>query len=246
MENKVVLITGASRGLGKEIALKFAKNKYNVIINYNNSEECANKLKKELELYNVKVSLIKTDISNEQEVKLMIKKILENYNRIDVLVNNAGIAIDTIFEEKTKENFKKILDVNLIGPFLVSKYVSEEMLKRKKGNIINITSTNGIDTYYPESLDYDASKAGLISLTHNLAVKLSPYINVNAIAAGWINTEMNKDMDDEFKKQEEQKILLKRFAEPKEIANVVYFLATEDAKYINNEVIRVDGGTYHV
>ena len=246
MENKVVLITGASRGLGKEIALKFAKNKYNVIINYNNSEECANKLKKELELYNVKVSLIKTDISNEQEVKLMIKKILEKYNRIDVLVNNAGIAIDTIFEEKTKENFKKILDVNLIGPFLVSKYVSEEMLKRKKGNIINITSTNGIDTYYPESLDYDASKAGLISLTHNLAVKLSPYINVNAIAAGWINTEMNKDMDDEFKKQEEQKILLKRFAEPKEIANVVYFLATEDAKYINNEVIRVDGGTYHV
>lgn len=246
MENKVVLITGASRGLGKEIALKFAKNKYNVIINYNNSEECANKLKKELELYNVKVSLIKADISNEQEVKLMIKKILEKYNRIDVLVNNAGIAIDTIFEEKTKENFKKILDVNLIGPFLVSKYVSEEMLKRKKGNIINITSTNGIDTYYPESLDYDASKAGLISLTHNLAVKLSPYINVNAIAAGWINTEMNKDMDDEFKKQEEQKILLKRFAEPKEIANVVYFLATEDAKYINNEVIRVDGGTYHV
>lgn len=246
MENKVVLITGASRGLGKEIALKFAKNKYNVIINYNNSEECANKLKKELELYNVKVSLIKTDISNEQEVKLMIKKILEKYNRIDILVNNAGIAIDTIFEEKTKENFKKILDVNLIGPFLVSKYVSEEMLKRKKGNIINITSTNGIDTYYPESLDYDASKAGLISLTHNLAVKLSPYINVNAIAAGWINTEMNKDMDDEFKKQEEQKILLKRFAEPKEIANVVYFLATEDAKYINNEVIRVDGGTYHV
>lgn len=246
MGNKVVLITGAARGLGKEIALKFAKNKYNVIINYNNSEENAKKLKEELEKYDTEVLVIKADISNEKEVQVMIKKIIEKFNKIDVLVNNAGISIDTVFEEKTKENFQKILNTNLIGPFLVSKYVSEEMLKQKRGNIINITSTNGIDTYYPESLDYDASKAGLISLTHNLAIKLSPYINVNAVASGWINTEMNKDMDIEFKKQEEKKILLERFAEPKEIAGVVYFLATDEAKYINNEIIRVDGGTYHV
>lgn len=246
MGNKVVLITGASRGLGSEIARIFAKNKYNIVINYNNSEKDANNLKQELEKYNIEILLVKADISNEQEVKQMVEKTIETFHKIDVLVNNAGIAIDTMFEEKTKNNFQKILDVNLIGPFLVSKYVSQEMLKQSKGNIINITSTNGIDTYYPESLDYDAAKAGLISLTHNLAVKCAPYINVNAVASGWIETDMNKDMDIEYKKHEEEKILLKRFACPKEIANVVYFLSTEEAKYINNEIIRVDGGTYHV
>jgi len=246
MENKVVLITGSSRGLGAEIAKVFARNKYNIVINYNSSENKAKKLKKDLEKYNVEIIIQKADISNEEEVKQMIKNTIEKFKKIDVLINNAGIAIDTIFEEKTKENFQKILDTNLIGPFLVSKYVSLEMLKQKKGNIINITSTNGIDTYYPEGLDYDASKAGLISLTHNLAIRCAPYINVNAIASGWIETDMNKDMDNEYKKQEEEKILLKRFAHPKEIANVVYFLSTEEAKYINNEVIRVDGGTYHV
>lgn len=246
MERKVVLITGSSRGLGKEIAKKFAKNNYNIVVNYNTSEQEAINLKEELQKYNIDVLLSKADISNEHEVKQMIKTTINHFNKIDVLINNAGIAIDTVFEDKTKENFQKILNTNLIGPFLVSKYVKEEMMKQKSGNIINITSTNGIDTYYPESLDYDASKAGLISLTHNLAVECAPYINVNAIAAGWMDTDMNKDMDIDYKKQEENKILLKRFAHPKEIANVVYFLSTDEAKYINNEIIRVDGGTYHV
>lgn len=246
MERKVVLITGSSRGLGKEIAKKFAKNNYDIVVNYNKSEQEAKKLKEELKNLNTDILLVKADISSEEEVKEMINKTITHFNKIDVLINNAGIAIDTIFEEKNIENFQKILNTNLIGPFLVSKYVVEEMIKQKKGNIINITSTNGIDTYYPESLDYDASKAGLISLTHNLAIKCAPYINVNAIAAGWIETDMNKEMDIEYKKQEENKILLKRFAHPKEIANVVYFLSTDEAKYINNEVIRVDGGTYHV
>lgn len=241
---KVVLITGGSRGLGKEIVKKFSKNDYIVIINYNKSEESARKLEEEL-MNKEEVFLYKADISKEEEVKLMIEKIIKKYKKIDVLINNAGIAIDTTFEDKTEKNFKKILNTNLIGPFLVSKYIAPIMKEQKSGNIINITSTNGIDTYYPESLDYDASKAGLISLTHNLAVHLAPYIRVNAIAAGWMETDMNKDMDEEFKKNEENKILLKRFAHPKEIANVVFFLATEESKYINNEVIRVDGGTIH-
>lgn len=245
MERKTVLITGASRGLGKAIAKVFAKNNHNVILNYNNSEEEAISLAKELEQYNVEVLPIKADITNEQEIKKMVEQSTNRFKKIDVLINNAGIAIDTTFEDKTKENFMKILDTNLVGPFLLTKYVGEYMLEEKQGNIVNISSTNGIDTYYPEGLDYDASKAGLISLTHNLALHYAPYIRVNCVAPGWINTEMNKNLDEEYKKEEESKILLNRFAEPEEIANVVYFLTTDEAKYINNETIRVDGGTIH-
>ena len=245
MERKTVLITGASRGLGAAIARVFAKNNHNIILNYNNSEQEALNLTQELEKYNVEILPVKADMTNEEEIKEMVNTALDKFKKIDVLVNNAGIAIDTTFEEKTKENFIKILDTNLIGPFLVSKYVGESMLKEKQGCIINISSTNGIDSYYEYSLDYDASKAGLISLTHNLAVKYSPYIRVNCIAPGWINTEMNKNLDKEYIKEEETKILLNRFGEPDEIAKVVYFLSTNDAKYINNETIRVDGGTIH-
>ena len=245
MERKTVLITGASKGLGAAIAKVFAQNNHNIILNYNNSEEEAKKLTEELKKYNVEVLPIKADMTNEEEIKNMVNKSIEKFQKIDILVNNAGIAIDTTFEDKTKENFIKIIDTNLIGPFLVSKYVGESMLKEKQGCIINISSTNGIDTYYEYSLDYDASKSGMISLTHNLALHYAPYIRVNCVAPGWINTEMNKDLDEEYKKEEESKILLNRFAEPVEIAKVVYFLSTDDAKYINNETIRVDGGTIH-
>ena len=245
MERKTVLITGASRGLGASIAKIFAQNNHNIILNYNNSEEAALKLTEELKKYNVEVLPIKADITKEEEIKRMVSISIEKFKKIDVLVNNAGIAIDTTFEDKTKENFIKTIDTNLIGPFLVSKYVGEEMLKEKQGCIINISSTNGIDSYYEYSLDYDASKAGLISLTHNLALHYAPYVRVNCIAPGWINTEMNKNLDKDYIKEEESKILLNRFGEPDEIAKIVYFLSTEDAKYINNETIRVDGGTIH-
>ena len=243
MDNKVVLITGASRGIGAATAKVFASNNYNVVINYNNSEIESKELSKELEQkYNIKTLTIKCDVSSEEEVKNMVKKTIEVFGHIDTLVNNAGIAIDTTFEDKTVENFRRILDVNLIGTFLVSKYVSNYMLKEKKGSIINISSTNGIDTYYPYSLDYDASKAGVISLTNNLALQLSPYIRVNTVAPGWVNTEMNKELDAEYIEEENKKILLKRFGEPEEIAKVIYFLASEDASYINSSIIRVDGG----
>ncbi len=245
MERKTVLITGASRGLGAAIAKVFAQNNHNIILNYNNSEEEAFKLAEELKKFNIEVLPVKADITNESEIKNMVETSIEKFKKIDILINNAGIAIDTTFEDKTKENFMKILDTNLVGPFLVTKCVGEYMLKEKHGNIVNISSTNGIDTYYEYSLDYDASKAGLISLTHNLALHFAPYIRVNCVAPGWINTEMNKNLDEEYKKEEESKILLNRFAEPVEIANVVYFLSTDEAKYINNETIRVDGGTIH-
>ncbi len=229
---RVVLITGASRGIGKEIANKFIKNKDIVYINYKHSCNFSNIDEK---------YLIKCDVSKEEEVIKMINYIEKESGHIDILVNNAGIAMDSTLEEKEVSDFKKVLDTNLIGPFLVSKYASRIM---NKGVIINISSTNGIDTYYPFSIDYDASKAGLISLTHNFAVLFAPRIRVNAVAPGWVETDMNKNLDKDFKDKECGKILLKRFGNTEEIANVVFFLASDGASYINNTVIRVDGGFY--
>lgn len=240
---KVALVTGSSRGIGAATIIEFAKNGYSVVINYVNSEEEAMALKKQVEEeYHVASLVIKADVSREEEVSNMIEEVIHTFGHIDCLVNNAGIAIDTLFEDKTVENFRKTLDVNLIGTFLVSKYVGKYMLKEKKGSIINISSTNGIDTVYPMSLDYDASKAGVISLTRNLAIQYAPYIRVNSVAPGWVLTDMNQELDSEFIKEECDSILENRFADPSEIAKVVVFLASDDASYINNEVIRVDGG----
>lgn len=238
---KTVLVTGASSGIGREVVRLFAKNNYNVVITYNSDKKCALELESEVNSGN-NTLVLKCDISNEEDIIKMVNSVRDKFNSIDVLVNNAGIAIDTTFEDKTKANFMKILEVNLVGTFLVSKYVSEIMLKNKNGRIINISSTNAIDSYYVESLDYDASKAGIISLTHNLANYLSPYVNVNCVCPGWVDTRMNSDISLEFRKKQEDKILLGRFANPREIANVVYFLSSEEASYINDSIIKVDGG----
>ena len=241
-KDKVVLITGASRGLGANIAKEFSKLVANIIINYNNSKESAEQLKQELEQrYNNKILTIKADISNEEEVKNMVKQTQEVFRKVDILINNASIAIDTILENKTKENFMRILEVNLVGTFLVSKEVSSIMTSINP-SIINISSTNGIDTEYVESLDYDASKAGVISLTKNLAKAYGPKIRVNAVAPGWIETDMTKELSSEFRKQEEDKIIMERFATPEEIAKAVIFLASDDASYITGTTLRVDGG----
>lgn len=238
---KTVLVTGASSGIGRQVVRLFAKNNYNVVITYNSDKKDALELESEVNSGN-NTLVLKCDISNEEDIIKMVNSVRDKFNSIDVLVNNAGIAIDTTFEDKTKVNFMKILEVNLVGTFLVSKYVSEIMLKNKNGRIINISSTNAIDSYYVESLDYDASKAGIISLTHNLANYLSPYVNVNCVCPGWVDTRMNSDISLEFRKKQEDKILLGRFANPREIANVVYFLSSEEASYINDSIIKVDGG----
>ena len=238
---KTVLITGGDRGIGKAIALEYASHGYQVILTYHTRKEEMRKVKKEIEeKYHQNVEAFSLDLSKEEEIEALCQQ-LENTS-LDVLINNAAIALDTVFEDKTKTNFQKTLDVNLIGPFLLCQKIGKRMFEQKKGTIINITSTNGIDTPYVESLDYDASKAGLISLTHNLARAFAPYLRVNAIAPGWVNTEMSHSLDETFKKQEEAKILLDRFADPKEIASVAYFLSTEGASYINDSIIRVDGG----
>ena len=241
--NKTVLITGASKGIGRETAIYFAKHNYNVVINYLTNEKEALKLKAIIEKnYNISSMIIRADVSNEIEVKNMLDKVIEKFKTIDVLVNNAGIAIDTTFEDKTVDNFNKTLNINLIGTFLVSKYASYYMKKQEKAAIVNVSSTNSIDSYYPYSMDYDASKAGVNLLTKNLAVELAPSIRVNAVAPGWVNTDMNKSLDKNYIKEEEEKIALGRFAEPSEIAKVIYFLASDDASYINGSIIVVDGG----
>lgn len=219
-----VLVTGGSGTLGKKIVEVFLNEGYEVIYTY----------------YKNNVSIkgakgIYCDVSNEVDVKKMFLEI----DNLDVIVNNAGISIDNTLENKSSDEFKKVLNTNLVGVFNVIKYGSKKM---KKGSIINISSTNGIDTGYELSMDYDASKAGVISLTHNMAKCLAPNIRVNCVAPGWINTNMNKDMYPAFKKEEEDKILLKRFADASEVAEVVYFLASSKASYINDAIIRVDGG----
>ena len=238
-----VLVTGSSRGLGKAIVIEYAKHGYDVIINYNNSKDKALELKDYIESnYKVKALVIGCDISKEEEIDTMIDKIYKEFGHLDILVNNASIALDQDFELKTKEDFMKTLETNLVGTYLLSKKIGLKMKEAKKGNIINISSTNGLETTYPESIDYDASKAGIISLNHNLANYFAPYIRVNTICPGWINTDMNKDLDKEFIENETNKILLGRFAEPEEIAYLAYFLGTDKSSYINDSIIRIDGG----
>lgn len=237
---KTVLITGASRGLGSSIACVFASKGYDVILTYLNSENDALSLKSNIESkYKVRVLCERCDVTSEENVKKLAKEVKEVFGKIDCLVNNAGISLDNKMVNKSLEEFRMVLDVNLAGTFNITKHISKIM---DSGSIINITSTDGIDTFYEEEMDYASSKAGVNVLTKIMAKEFAPNIRVNAVAPGWINTDMNKDLFSEFKKQEMNKILLKRFAEPIEIANVVYFLASNESSYINGTVIRVDGG----
>ncbi len=245
---KVVFVTGSAKGIGAACIKKFALEGYNVVIHYRSSETSARKLENWIkENTNSQTLLLKSDIQNEEEVKKMVTKIIDAFGHIDVLVNNAALEINSEFEEKNAQNFLKVLNTNLVGTFLVSKYVSKWMLEKKTGKIINITSNNAINQYDPSTLEYDASKAGMISLTHNLALQLAPYINVNAVAPGWVMTEKVKELNDSLDgmlEQEESKhILIQRFAYPEEVASLVYFLSTEEARSINNQVITIDGGT---
>ena len=246
MGKAVCLVTGSSRGIGRSTVLEMAKSGLDVIINYYHHEKEALELKKYiLDNYDVQVLCIKCDISVEEEVEEMGNEIVDHFGKIDILVNNASVCRDTLLMDKTVRDFKRILDVNLIGTYLCSKYVGKVMMENKKGKIINISSTNAIDTFYPESCDYDAAKAGVISLTHNLAREFAPFINVNCVCPGWVKTDMNKDLSIEQINEERKKILLGRFAEADEIAKIIVFLASSKANYINDAIIRVDGGKYN-
>jgi 3-oxoacyl-[acyl-carrier protein] reductase len=236
--NKKVLITGGARGLGSSLVRKYAGVGYDVVFTYFNSALEAQNLKEEIEsTYKVKVDIIHINLESEEE----IESLFSHLDRLDVLINNAAYNDDKYLLEKTSLDFEKALKVNLIAPFLTSKY-AYPLLKSSKGSIVNIASTNGIDTMYTESADYDASKAGLINLTKNISCAFAPEVRVNAVAPGWIMTHKLEDADPKFIKSEEEKILLKRFANPSEITNVVYFLTSDEASYMTGEIVRVDGG----
>ena len=244
MKNKVVLITGGAKGIGKATALILAKEGYDVVINYLTSKDAALALEKEIKgKYQVNILTIQADVSKEDEVEKMVKEINDKLGGIDVLINNAAIDLSNLFNLKTADEFRKTLDVNVVGAYNCAKAVASSMKEKGNGRIINIASTNGINTYYPMSIDYDASKAALISLTHNLALEYAPEIHVNAIAPGFIGTESELDgYDEEFLQEECKKILLQRYGKPEEVAELIKFLISDKADYINNTVIRIDGG----
>lgn len=242
--NKVVLVTGGAQGIGKAIILELAKNHYDVVINYLTSNKAAALLEEEIKKnYDVRVMTIQADVSKEEEVDAMISLIEKKWGGVDILINNAAVDLSNLFHLKIADEFRKTLDVNVVGAFNCSKRVYRHMLDQEYGRIINISSTNGINTYYPMCIDYDASKAALISLTHNLAFEYGPYINVNAIAPGFIGTDNELDgYDEEFLKEEQEKIMVNRYGKPEEVAYLVKFLISDEANFINNTIIRIDGG----
>ena len=241
MENKVVLVTGSARGIGKATIIEFASKGYNVVINYIKNKDKAIELKDYVESeFNVKALVEAADISNESDVKNMIASIIKEFGRLDVLINNAGIVYDRNFDEITVDEFKRTLEVNVLGAFIVSREAAKYM--KKDSAIVNVSSTNGTKAISPECLDYNISKVGLQSLTRDLAFQFKPNIRVNAIAIGWANTDMNKDLPQDYIDDETEKIYLGRFVDPQEIAKTIYFLASEDSSYINGEILTVDGG----
>lgn len=240
----IALVTGGAKGIGKAIVERLASDGYDVVINWLTSEVQAEQLQAYItDTYHVRCMAICCDVADEIQVDEMVNTVEREMGYVDVLVNNAAVDLSDLFYVKTVESFRRTLDVNVIGAYNCARRIGSRMKERGKGHIINISSTNGINTYYPMSIDYDASKAALNSLTHNLAVQFAPDVHVNGIAPGFIGTESELDgYEDAFLKQECEKILVKRYGKPEEVASLVSFLISEQADFINNTIIRIDGG----
>lgn len=240
--NKVALITGGTRGIGKEIAYTLAEENYDIIINYRTENEELMKLKKEIEQKRVRCLLLKGDVSNFEDCKKLVEEAINGMNHIDVLVNNAGITKDMLLMRMKPEDFNEVINVNLIGTFNMTKNVINYMMKERKGRIINVSSVVGISGNAGQT-NYAASKAGIIGFTKSLAKEVaSRNILVNAIAPGFIQTDMTNILKENVKDEIEKTIPLKRMGTAKDVANVVKFLVSEDSSYITGQVIQVDGG----
>jgi len=243
MDKKNVVITGARRGLGKTLAYLFASKGYNLVINDKEDLDKLEEIKRDIEAkYKVIVLIYFGDISKEDKVLELLDLIKDKCEKLDVLINNAAIVEDMEIKERSTKLFNETIENNVTSVYLMSKYLGELMYNNKKGKIINISSTNAINAFFPISIDYDASKAAVISLTHNFALEYSPYVLVNSVAPGWIKTEINEQLPQEIIDEETDKIYLKRFADPEEIAKFILFLSSDECSYLNGEIIKVDGG----
>ena len=241
-ENKVALVTGGTTGIGKAIAQEIAKSGFNIAINYRTETEEMQELKKEIEANNVKCLFVKADISKFEETEKMAKEIIENFEKIDVLVNNAGVTKDGLIMRMKEDAFKQVIDINLVGTFNVTRNIVPYMVKQRSGRIINIASVVGIVGNAGQS-NYSASKAGIIGFTKSLAKELSSRnILVNAVAPGFIETKMTDILNETVKESILSQIPLGRMGTPSEVANVVKFLSEENSSYITGQVINIDGG----
>lgn len=239
---KSALITGATRGIGKQIAITLAKQGYNIALNYRKENEELENTKKEIEEIGVQVLAVKGDVANFEDCENFVKQLIERFGQIDVLVNNAGITKDMLLMRMKKEDFEQVIDTNLVGTFNVTKNVVPYMMKARSGRIINISSVVGIAGNAGQT-NYSASKAGIIGFTKSLAKEIaSRNILVNAVAPGFIETNMTEILKDDVKQEIAKNIPLKRMGTAQDVANVVKFLASDDSSYITGQVINVDGG----
>ena len=242
LKNKIALITGAGRGIGRAIAIALANEGAEVVINYNGSEERAKEVKQTIEENGGKASIYKCNVSDFVACEAMIKDIVKEYGHLDILVNNAGITKDGLIMKMKEEDFDSVLNVNLKGTFNTIRHSARQMLKQRSGKIINISSVSGILGNVGQA-NYAASKAGVIGLTKTMARELgSRGITVNAIAPGFVDTEMTEVLSEEIRENACKQIILGRFGKPEDIANTAVFLASDKADYITGQVISVDGG----
>lgn len=242
LQGKCAVITGASRGIGREIALKYAKEGANIVLNYRNSETEALQLKEELDRLGSDTLIVKANVSKFEEAENLIKEAKEAFGRVDILVNNAGITKDNLIMRMKEEDFDSVIDVNLKGAFNCLKAVTPIMIRQKSGKIINMSSVVGVIGNAGQ-VNYCASKAGLIGMTKSLAREIGgKNINVNAIAPGFIDTDMTKVLSEDQKKNIISQVPLKKLGQAEDIANLALFLASNQSDYITGQVIHVDGG----
>ena len=240
--DKCALITGATRGIGKQIAITLAKQGYNIALNYRKENEELENTKKEIEKIGVQILAVKGDVANFEDCENFVKQVIERFGQIDVLVNNAGITKDMLLMRMKKEDFEQVIDTNLVGTFNVTKNVVPYMMKARSGRIINISSVVGISGNAGQT-NYSASKAGIIGFTKSLAKEIaSRNILVNAVAPGFIETNMTDVLKDDVKQEIAKNIPLKRMGCAEDVANVVKFLVSDESSYITGQVVQVDGG----
>lgn len=241
-DKKIALVTGGARGIGKKVAEKFAKEGYNLVLNYVSDNTDINSVIDSFKEYKNEVILVKADVSKFNECENLVKEAIEKFGKIDVLVNNAGITKDGLIAMMKEDAFDRVIDVNLKGTFNMTRNVVPYMMKKRCGNIVNISSVVGVAGNAGQS-NYAASKAGIIGFTKSLAKELAPRnIRVNAVAPGFIDTDMTSVLTDKVKDNIYSQIPLKRMGEAEEVANVVYFLSDDESSYITGQVINVDGG----